>query len=174
MIYTEKKQKIVLDDDFVFNLSQFDEFMDIFTFYKTLSSELNNNTTYNIISTSEPYYYVPVDIKDIDIEENNQIVNLNGIVIGYTLEDYKYDMLSSEQQDKVRRLYNIKIDTDEKSIKKIKSFVDNLYVSEYKEVDDRNSRDLVSFELVNITKEKEFLILSGEVDNLRIIGGYAV
>ena len=158
-------EKIVSDDDFVFNLSQFDEFMDIFTFYKTLSSELNNNTTYNIISTSEPYYYVPVDIKDIEIEENNQIVNLNGIVIGYTLEDYKYDMLSSEQQDKVRRLYNIKIDADEKSIKKIKSFADNLYVSEYKEVDDRNSRDLVSFELVNITKEKEFLILSGEVDN---------
>lgn len=36
--------------DFEFNLSQFDEFMDIFTFYKTLSSELNNNTTYSIRS----------------------------------------------------------------------------------------------------------------------------
>ncbi len=44
--------------NFVFNLSQFDEFMEIFTFYKQLSSELNNNTTYKIKSVSDKYYYV--------------------------------------------------------------------------------------------------------------------
>lgn len=147
---------------FIFNLSQFDEFMDIFKFYKQLSSELNNNITYNIISISEPYHFVPVDIKEIEIEETNQITNLNGIVVGYMIEDYKYERLSSELKEKVRELVDIKITGENNSIKKIKGFSDNLYLSDYMEINDNNSRQLNSFELVNISKDKDNIILSGE------------
>lgn len=153
--------------DFEFNLSQFDEFMDIFTFYKTLSSELNNNTTYSIRSISDQYFYVPVDVKDVDIDEANQVINLNGIVIGYKIERYKYEMLSSEQQDKVRELVDIKIEIEEdnsldKAIKKIKKFTDNLYLTTNKEIEEYMTRNLVNFDLVNIQKDKDSLILSGE------------
>lgn len=154
--------------DFEFNLSQFDEFMDIFTFYKTLSSELNNNTTYSIRSISDQYFYVPVDVKDVDIDETNQIINLNGIVIGYKIERYKYEMLSSEQQDKVRELVDIKIEIEDennsldKAIKKIKKFTDNLYLTTNKEIEEYMTRNLVNFDLVNIQKDKDCLILSGE------------
>lgn len=154
--------------DFEFNLSQFDEFMDIFTFYKTLSSELNNNTTYSIRSMSDQYFYVPVDVKDVDIDEANQIINLNGIVIGYKIERYKYEMLSSEQQDKVRELVDIKIEIEDennsldKAIKKIKKFTDNLYLTTNKEIEEYMTRNLVNFDLVNIQKDKDCLILSGE------------
>ena len=117
---------LVKDENFEFNLSQFDEFMDIFKFYKQLSSELNNNTTYRIKSVSDNYYYVPVDVKNVEVEESNQITNLNGIVIGYKIEKYKYEMLSYEQQDKVKNLIDIKIEIEkgddelDKAIKKIK------------------------------------------------------
>ena len=159
-------------ENFEFNLSQFDEFMDIFTFYKKLSSELNNNTTFSIRSISDPYYYVPVDIKDIDIDEANQITNLNGIVTGYKIERYKYDMLSSENQDKVRKLVDIKIEVGEedgdadRTIKKIKKFSDNLYLTPTKEIDENMTRNLVGFDLVNIQKDKTDVVVSGEA-NLR-------
>ena len=155
-------------NNFEFNLSQFDEFMDIFTFYKTLSSELNNNTTYSIRSISDEYYYVPVDVKDVDVDEANQLINLNGIVIGYKLERYKYEMLSTEQQDKIRKLVDIKIEVGEeegdtdKAIKKIKKFSDDLYLTPNKEIDESMTRNLVNFDLVNIQKDNPCLILSGE------------
>ena len=152
--------RLVADENFEFNLSQFDEFMDIFTFYKKLSSELNNNTTFSIRSISDPYYYVPVDVKDIDIDEANQITNLNGIVTGYKIERYKYDMLSSENQDKVRKLVDIKIEVGEedgdadRAIKKVKKFAHNLYLTPTKEIDENMTRNLVGFDLVNIQKDK--------------------
>lgn len=161
---------LVRNGNFEFNLSQFDEFMDIFRFYKQLSSELNNNTTYRIKSISDNYYYVPVDAKDVDVEEANQITNLNGIVIGYKIEKYKYEMLSSEQQDRVKNLIDVKIEIEEedgeldKAIKKIKKFSDDLYLTESKEIDDNLARNLTSLDLVNIQKDKTDLILSGEIN----------
>lgn len=155
-------------NNFEFNLSQFDEFMDIFTFYKTLSSELNNNTTYSIRSISDEYYYVPVDEKGVDVDEANQLIDLNGIVSGYKLEKYKYEMLSTEQQDKIRKIVDIKIEVGEeegdtdKAIKKIKKFSDDLYLTPNKEIDESMTRNLVNFDLVNIQKDNPCLILSGE------------
>lgn len=160
---------LVRNQDFEFNLSQFDEFMEIFKFYKQLSSELNNNTTYKIKTVSDTYYYVPVDVKDIEIDETNQMTNLNGIVIGYKIEKYKYEILSSDQQDKVRELVNIKIEINEKdgeiekTIKKIKRFSDDIYLTEKEEIDDSMTRNLTTLELVNIQKDKDSLIISGEI-----------
>lgn len=118
----DRLARISKDPNLVFNLSQFDEFMEIFEFYKALSSELNNNTHYSIESISRPYYFVPIDQKEIEVEEEYAIKNQNGIVIGYKLEDYKFGDLSNELQDCVLRLIDVKIKAGVKDIKKIKGF----------------------------------------------------
>ena len=171
-----KLAEISKDPNLVFNLSQFDEFMEIFEFYKALSSELNNNTHYSIESISRPYYFVPIDQKEIEVEEAYAIKNQNGIVIGYKLEDYKFETLSTELQDCVLRLIDVKIKASVKDIKKIKGFSDNLYLSDESEINAKNDRNLNSFDLKNIYTEEDGLVLSGEaktiIDNARYLHLY--
>lgn len=161
-----KLAEISKDPNLVFNLSQFDEFMEIFEFYKALSSELNNNTHYSIESISRPYYFVPIDQKEIEVEEEYAIKNQNGIVIGYKLEDYKFETLSTELQDCVLRLIDVKIKAGVKDIKKIKGFSDNLYLSDEDEINEKNDRNLNSFDLKNIYIEEYSLVLSGEAKSI--------
>ena len=158
-------QKIARSKKLVFNLSQFDEFMELFKFYKTLSSELNNDASYKVVSMSQPYYFAPIDIKEIETDDNDKMVNLNGIVIGHKIEAYKYEMLSSDLQEHVRELVDIRIRNDEsdKTLKKIRAFTDNLYLSDKLEIDESMIRTLNAFELANITKEKDYIVLSGEM-----------
>ena len=158
---------IAKSKELVFNLSQFDEFMELFEFYKALSGELNNNTHYSIESTSRPYYFVPIDQKDIEVEEEYAVKNQNGIVIGYKLEDYKFETLSTELQDCVLQLIDIKIKASVQDIKIIRNFSDNLYLSDESEINEKNDRNLNSFELKNIEVEKDYLILSGEAKTVR-------
>lgn len=171
-----KLAEISKDPNLVFNLSQFDEFMGIFEFYKALSSELNNNTHYFIERISRPYYFVPIDQKEIEVEEEYAIKNQNGIVIGYKLEDYKFETLSTELQDWVLRLIDVKIKASGKDIKKIKGFSDNLYLSDESEINEKNDRNLNSFDLKNIYTEEDSLVLSGEaksiIDNARYLHLY--
>lgn len=161
-----KLAEISKDSNLIFNLSQFDEFMEIFEFYKALSSELNNNTHYSIESISRPYYFVPIDQKEIEVEEEYAIKNQNGIVIGYKLEDYKFGDLSNELQDSVLRLIDVKIKAGVKDIKKIKGFSDNLYLSDESEINEKNDRNLNSFDLKNIYTEEDSLVLSGEAKTI--------
>lgn len=161
-----KLAEISKDPNLVFNLSQFDEFMEIFKFYKSLSSELNNNTHYSIERISRPYYFVPIDQKEIEVEEEYAIKNQNGIVIGYKLEDYKFENLSTELQDCVLRLIDVKIKASVKDIKKIKGFSDNLYLSDESEINEKNDRNLNSFDLKNIYTEEDSLVLSGEAKSI--------
>lgn len=161
-----KLAEISKDPNLVFNLSQFDEFMEIFKFYKSLSSELNNNTHYSIESISRSYYFVPIDQKEIEVEEEYAIKNQNGIVIGYKLEDYKFGDLSNELQDCVLRLIDVKIKASVKDIKKIKGFSDNLYLSDESEINEKNDRNLNSFDLKNIYAEEDSLVLSGEAKSI--------
>lgn len=162
----DKLARISKDPNLVFNLSQFDEFMEIFEFYKALSSELNNNTHYSIENISRPYYFVPIDQKEIEVEEEYAIKNQNGIVIGYKLEDYKFETLSTELQDCVLRLIDVKIKASIKDIKKIKGFSDNLYLSDESEINEKNDRNLNSFDLKNIYTEEDSLVLSGEAKTI--------
>lgn len=156
---------IIEDKDFLFNMSQFEDFMDVFTFYKTLSNELNNNTTYKIENMSNPYYYVPISVKDIPVDESNQLTNKDGLVVGYKIEEHKYDMLAEELKDEVIQLYDIKINASSQEIKKIRKFSDSMYVSDYYEVDEKNSRQLKDFVLRFINQDEKYLILSGEINS---------
>ena len=164
----EMQQKLTAlskDKSLVFNLSQFDEFMEIFEFYKSLSSELNNNTHFSIENISRPYYFVPIDQKDIEVEEEYAVKNQNGIVIGHRLEEYKFENLSNELQDGVLQLIDVKIKAGIEDVKKIRGFSDNLYLSDESEINENNDRNLNSFDLKNIAVEKDALILSGEAKN---------
>lgn len=161
-----KLEELSWHPNLVFNLSQFDEFMKIFEFYKSLSSELNNNEHYSVERVSKPYYFVPIDQKEIEVEEEYAIKNQNGIVIGYKLEDYKFENLSSELQDCVLRLLDVEIKASIKDVKKIKGFADNLYLSDESEINDKNDRNLNHFDLKNISIEEDRLVLSGEAKNI--------
>ena len=73
--------------DFVFNVSQFSEFMRIFEYYKQLSSELNNNFSFKIAKTGDPYYFIPVSAKAFDSEGVEQIYDADDILIGYAIDE---------------------------------------------------------------------------------------
>lgn len=154
---------IANNPDLVFNMSQFDDFMDIFNFYKQLSAELNNNDSFGIVDQSEPYYFVYSDEKEIKVDENNTVYNSNGVVIGYKLDDDKYEFLNEEQKDRVLTLVDVKIMGDASRMKKIRSFHDNLYVSKISQVTDENVRELVSFDPINVVLDDNQIIISGEV-----------
>ena len=162
----ETLAELVKDKSLVFNLSQFDEFMEIFEFYKSLSGELNNNTHYSVENISRPYYFVPIDQKDIEVEEEYAVKNQNGIVIGHRLEEYKFENLSNELQDGVLQFIDVKIKAGIEDVKKIRGFSDNLYLSDESEINENNDRNLNSFDLRNISTEKDALILSGEAKNI--------
>ena len=56
--FQRELMNIAHDSNFVFNMSQFEEFMEIFNFYKQLSAELNNNDSFEIVDQSKPYFFV--------------------------------------------------------------------------------------------------------------------
>lgn len=79
-------------------------------------------------------------------------------------------------QDCVLRLIDVKIKASVKDIKKIKGFSDNLYLSDESEINEKNDRNLNSFDLKNIYTEEDSLVLSGEaktiIDNARYLHLY--
>ena len=154
--------RIIQDPDLVFNMSQFDDFMDIFNFYKQLSTELNNNDSYEILSQSKPYYFVSGDEKEIEVDENNAVYNKNGMVIGYRIDDYKYELLPEEVQERVSKLIDFTVSGNSDRAKKIYTFRDNLYVSNIKQVEEDNYREIVSLELANLTIKDNQIVVSGE------------
>lgn len=165
-------QKIVDDGNFCFNMTQFDEFIHLFNFYKKLSAEINNSKSYKIVSkvddknnaiASKPYYFVPISVKDIEVEDSNQIINIDGVLAGYRLEDYKYEQLSSEQQSKVMVLYDVKIDQGKDQKGLVKKFRDRMYLSDYDVIDERNVKELVQFVMEYIYLEGKNLVIAGEL-----------
>ena len=157
--------QIVSDEDFEFNMSQFEDFMDIFGFYKAISSELKNNVKYRIRKTSDPFWLVPVDEKEIETEEANALTNSEGIITGYILEKYKYEQLDGDLRDRVRSIVRLSIDAPKRDARKIRSFAENLFLANDTEINDSNSRQLVQFHLVDLSFEDNSIVLYGEYKN---------
>ena len=158
-------RRIIAHPDFVFNLSQFDEFMDIFGFYKSLSAELNNNTTYPVTKVSAKYYFAPIYVKGIEsLDESDRVYDENGIVIGHTIDEYKYEMLDEDIKDQIKELIDITVKGDKKTAQRIKRFADDLYLNNFEAINEANVRELRNFELINIRVDGDKVILSGETD----------
>lgn len=148
-------------EDFVFNVSQFDEFMEIFNYYKVLCSELNNNCSFKIKSATAPYFFIPISAKEFDPEGEEAVYDADNILIGYAINHATYDQLKAEVQAEAIEVRDIRIESESDILKLIKSRMDSLYVSDFKLIDDKNARDLIPLELTNITKDGKEFTLTG-------------
>lgn len=159
-------QEIANSKDFEYNLSQFDEFMDLFGYYKKISAELNNNTTYDVLDISKEYCFISIDVKGFDSDYKGEVYDVNGILIGYRFEEYIYEQLDYDIKEKVQHLCDVEIDSEKSDIKKIRSIgADNIYLSNVKNVTEQNVKSLNQFIVYNIINNKGHIILSGELKN---------
>lgn len=163
---TERNLEIIANHpNFEFNINQFEEFMDIFEYYKTLSSELNNNISYKINSISPDYYFMPIDVKDFNSEYAEEILDDNGILKGYALTGLDFQNLPYELQKYAKPLVNVFIDGGSPEIKKIKAIgLDNIYISKYSQITENNVKEMQGFQIVNMRKDKDRVVISGELD----------
>ena len=158
--------EVVTDPDFQFNIGQFDEFMDVFEFYKKLSDELNNNVTYEVVSRSNSYYFIPLDAKDFDSDFMEEIKDYNGVLKGYRFSYSDYAYLKNETKDKVRELIDIRIKGGSQEISKIRRIGDdNVYMSNCFRVSEKDVKSLKQFIVVNIALAKDEVVISGEFKN---------
>lgn len=161
--------QIINDDKFLFNIGQFDEFMEVFKFYKKISDEINNSATFEILDSSQPYYFISVDTKEL-YDENGLLLPLyigienfndsEDIIKGYKVPEYVYDKFNNELKDKTYKLCDIVIKNEEQSIRKIRRMSDNLYVSNMLVVNEQQAKKLHEIELMNILVKKDMIILS--------------
>ena len=81
--------------------------MNIFEYYKKISSELNNNVTYEVLSIGKEYCFVSIDVKEFDSEYKEEVYDVNGILIGYKFEEFIYETLPNEIQEQVSFLTDV-------------------------------------------------------------------
>lgn len=154
-------EKLKDHPDFVSNIEQFGELMELFEYYMALSAELNNNVTYAVKNISAPFKFVPIDEKDVATDAANEVKNSDGVVVGYKLEDYRYDRLPIEKQERVREYVEIELDAGKKSVEKIRRFSDDLYLNKFKDMDEDAVQKSYSFELACVTESDNKLVLMG-------------
>ena len=165
-VLTQFMSALTQDKDFQFNLGQFDEFMEIFEFYKKLSDELNNNITYEVVSQSNPYYFIPFDVKDFDSEFKTEVKDQNGVLKGYRFDATTFVYLKNEIKEHVRELIDIHIKGGAEQLGRIRRVgEDNIYLSNTFSVTEKDVKNLKQFVLVNITIQKDEVVLSGELKN---------
>lgn len=159
-------KELIKDKDFQFNIGQFDEFMEIFEFYKKLSDELNNNISYEVKSQSKPYYFIPFDVKDFDSEFKVEVKDQNGVLKGYKFDATTFVYLKNEIKEHVRELIDIHIKGGMEQLSRIRRVgEDNIYLSNAFNVSEKDVKNLKQFVVVNITIQKDEVVLSGELKN---------
>ena len=159
-------QELIKDKNFQFNISQFNEFMEIFEFYKKLSDELNNNISYEIESQSKPYYFIPFDVKDFDSEFKVEVKDQNGVLKGYRFDATTFVYLKNEIKEHVRELIDVHIKGGMEQLSRIRRVgEDNIYLSNTFNVSEKDVKNLKQFIVVNITILKDEVVLSGELKN---------
>ena len=109
-------------NEFEYNIGQFDEFMEIFNFYKKLSDELNNNISYPVVSKTESYFFIPADVKEFDSDFKQEVKDQNGVIKGYKFDITQYDTLSNDVKDRVRELIDIHIEGGMEVLARIKRY----------------------------------------------------
>ena len=155
--------ELFFDEDFEFNIGQFDEFMEIFEFYKKLNDEINNNYSFVVNYKSNPFFFLPSEVKDIDIEFKKEMKDQNGVLKGYIISSDDYEYLKEDIKKEVRELVNIHIDGGQEELSAIRRIgSENIYLSNIDRVNENSVKQLKQFTVINIRIEKNELILSGE------------
>ena len=149
--------------DFEYNIGQFDEFMEVFEFYRKMSNELNNNFSFEIKKISKPYFFITVDVKDFKYEFAKEVYDQNKVLKGYKFDESYYLKLNNEVQEQVSKLIDIYIG-DEESLKRIhRAGSESIYLSDFKNISEKNDKQLKHFNILNITKKDKEIVLSGEL-----------
>lgn len=160
---------LIMDNNFVFNVSQFSEFMEVFKFYKQLSDEINNSATYEIKNCSQPYYFIPIDVKELYDDTSSlksqyhnltQVFDGDNIIKGYKVDDYIYELFDNKLKDKTLRLVDINVACKEDATKRIQRMKENIFVSDFKTINESNIKSIHDVEYVNIIRQKDGLLLS--------------
>ncbi|MFI3329588.1 MAG: AAA domain-containing protein [bacterium] len=151
-------------EDFCFNISQFDDFMEIFNFYKELNNEINNNASFEIINTTQPYYFIPINNKINDVSKLEEVFNKSGILKGYRVPTFEYNDLSQSDLNHVIELVDIKVNIPNSKIKLFNKLIDSIYVSNYAQVDDHKAKSLLNVEIFNVLKNGDDTIVSCSYD----------
>lgn len=147
----DKLKELSNNPNFVYNISQFDEFIEIFNFYKTLSNELNNNYSFNIIEQSKPFFFITSEVKEFNTDFKEEITDQNNILIGYRFNQNTYEQLKNEIKNKAKKIITLNIKADIKDLKKIIKYQnDNLYLSNYFNINEQNAKALTPLNLINI------------------------
>lgn len=150
----------------VYNIGQFDEFMELFQFYKSLSNELSNNISYEISHISKEYCFISINEKDFDLEYKEEVLDNNNVLIGYRFEEYQYEQLTNDLKEKVSFLFDIEIQGDNDAFRKIKSIgLENIYLSDYKVITEKEISKIVQVQIYNLYCKKDKIVISGELKN---------
>lgn len=156
----------IKNQDLVYNITQFDEFMDLFKFYQDLSQELNNEQSFKIDRIHKPYFFVSSEeSKEFEHNESDAIYNNSRILIGYKLRDDYYEQLSNEEKRKVKSLYDVDVKADEKARENIRHGKNgSLFLSNCEKITERDIPYIVEFNLVYLSERNGKLTLSGELN----------
>lgn len=147
---------------FLYNMSQFDEFMDTFKYYKTLTENLNSNGNFQCVGERKKYNFIP---KEFEIESDilrllEPMYDADGIIIGYDVPKRNINSLPNYVQRKIVKAQMISIKKTDESYKKIVKSSDTFHMSNESNVNERNSKNLVS-----INVRAKFI----EKDNIKIL-----
>lgn len=152
--------------DFEYNIGQFDEFMEVFEFYRKMSNELNNNLSFEIKKISKPYFFIPVDVKDFNCKSADEVYDKNKILKGYKFDEIFYSNLNNEVKEQTHKLIDISIFDNGEALKMLeRAESESIYLSDFKIINERNNKQLKHFNIVKITKKDKNIVLSGELKN---------
>jgi ATP-dependent RNA/DNA helicase IGHMBP2 len=159
---------IVNDDRFLFKISQFDDFMKIFGYYKQLADELNNNFSYPLSNVSQPYQVLPVSVKGYTPNERNGITDEEGVLVGYRLSPADSYGLKEEVRDQIESFVDISLHEPTDILRKImrQKSDGNLYLSEKATLDETSLLKARPFEAIKVVRDGEYYKLTGRVHGL--------
>ena len=148
--------KIAEDGDFVYNLSQFDEFMELFEFYKQLSTAISNSKSYKIKRVSDPFYFEDISdkVEELIDEQKTEMLKSNGELVGYKVSKEQYQKLSNDTQSHITQLLEIEIEGEKSDYDQIWNIgLDNVYVSNHEQITDKNIEDITQINIKNIIRQ---------------------
>ena len=107
-----------------------------------------------------------IDVKDFDSEFKVEVKDQNGVLKGYRFDATTFVYLKNEIKEHVRELIDIHIKGGMEQLSRIRRVgEDNIYLSNTFNVSEKDVKNLKQFVVVNITIQKDEVVLSGELKN---------
>ena len=162
---------LVANSDFVYNMDQFEDFMETFSYYKEISNAVNNAESFDIEEISDEYHFLPISEAGDVTDDFESVYSNEDVIIGYVVDDFKCNSLPNEIQREIQTVFDVLIaykdeKDKKKKIKSIKRFSENLYLHYSPVIQENDFRSLSNFELINIRdKDAKYIVLTGKAKN---------